>query len=137
MKYLLIFLIASASTLSGQSIIGEWVTYDDNTKEKKSVVEIYAHNGVYEGKIVETFIEDKDAICNTCKGSKKGKPLIGLVIIEDLKNYEDEYGGGTIMDPESGDTYKCSLELIDNNKLKMRGYLGISLFGRTQYWIRK
>jgi len=49
----------------------------------------------------------------------------------------DEFNGGTILDPENGKTYKCYLELLSKNKLKVRGFLGFSVFGRTQYWIRK
>jgi len=48
----------------------------------------------------------------------------------------DEYNSGTILDPENGETYKCYVELVSESKLKVRGYIGFSLFGRTQYWIR-
>ena len=71
------------------------------------------------------------------KGSKKGQKIKGLVIIEDIKKDGDEYNDGTILDPENGKEYKCYLELEEPNKLKVRGYLGFSLLGRTQYWIRK
>jgi len=67
----------------------------------------------------------------------KDKPIAGLVIIENLTEDGDEFNGGTIMDPENGKTYKCYIELLDDGKLKVRGYLGISLLGRTQYWRRK
>ena len=49
----------------------------------------------------------------------------------------DEYNSGTILDPENGETYKCYLELELDNRLKVRGYIGVSLFGRTQYWSKK
>ena len=60
-----------------------------------------------------------------------------MVIIENLKENKDEFDGGTILDPESGDIYKCYLKLVENNKLKVRGFIGFSLLGRTQYWLRK
>ncbi len=60
-----------------------------------------------------------------------------MIIIEGLKKDGDEYNGGAITDPESGNVYKCYLELVENNKLKVRGYIGFSLLGRTQYWLRK
>ena len=133
--FLLIILILSI-TVNGQSIIGKWVTYDDETNEKKGVVEIYKMNNLYFAKIVKNYSGEKDAICEACEGTKKNKLILGLVIIEDLKKNGSIYEGGTILDPETGDTYSCSLELINANKLKVRGYLGFSIFGRTQYWRR-
>lgn len=133
--FLLIILILSI-TVNGQSIIGKWVTYDDETNEKKGVVEIYKMNNLYFAKIVKNYAGEKDAICEACEGTKKNKLILGLVIIEDLKKNGSIYEGGTILDPETGDTYSCSLELINANKLKVRGYLGFSIFGRTQYWRR-
>ena len=59
------------------------------------------------------------------------------MIIEDVKQSDNEYNGGTILDPESGEVYSCNLKLVNNDKLKVRGFLGYSLFGRTQYWLRK
>ncbi len=138
MKYIVTFFVIIISlSIQGQTIIGHWETFDDNTKEKKAVIEIYKTNNRYFAKIVNSFTGNKNATCNACKGDKKGKPILGLVIIENLKKDEDEFSGGSILDPENGQTYKCSLELIGSNKLKVRGYLGVSLFGRTQYWIRK
>tara|TARA_R110002073_G_scaffold139232_3_gene289469 strand:- start:22568 stop:22990 length:423 start_codon:yes stop_codon:yes gene_type:complete len=137
-KYLYILLfIALGSATYGQSIIGKWETFDDETTEKKAIIEIYKKNNLFFAKIVESYDSEKSAVCETCKGIKKGKPIIGLVIIEDIKKEGDEFKGGTILDPENGKTYKCYLELINKNKLKVRGFLGFSLFGRTQYWIRK
>jgi len=138
MKHFYIFFIMALSLTShGQSIIGQWETFDDETEEKKSVIEIYKTNNLYFAKIVESFVSEKNAVCETCTGTSKNKPIIGLIIIENLTKDGDEFNGGTIMDPENGKTYKCYLKLINNTKLKVRGYLGVSLFGRTQYWIRK
>ena len=123
-------------TLNGQSIIGQWETYDDKTKEKKAVIEIYQTDNLYFGKIVKSFSLEKNALCENCKGINKNKPIIGLVIIENIKKDGNEFNGGTVLDPDNGETYKCNLKLI-NNKLEVRGYLGFSLFGRTQYWVRK
>ena len=138
MKYLyLLFILTLGISANGQTIIGNWETYDDNTNEKKVVIEIYKTNNLYFAKIVESFVGEKNAICKNCNGTKKNKPIIGLVIIENIKKDGDEFNGGTILDPGNGESYKCFLKLINNSKLKVRGYLGFSLFGRTQYWIRK
>lgn len=134
--YLLGFLCFSFQ-VSAQDIVGQWETYDDKTNEKKAVIKIYKEQDLYYGKIIEKFTGPQDATCEKCEGSKKDAPIIGLVIIENIQKDDDSFEGGTILDPESGDVYKCYLKLVNDNKLKVRGYLGVSLFGRTQYWLRK
>jgi uncharacterized protein (DUF2147 family) len=134
---LLLLLITLSITVNGQTIIGKWETFDDKTNEKKAIIEIYNKDNIYYAKIVETFIGPKNATCQYCKGTKKDKPIIGLVIIQNTKKNGNEFDGGTILDPESGVVYKCYLKLIDSDKLKVRGFIGFSIFGRTQYWLRK
>ncbi len=124
-------------TLSAQTILGAWETYDDKTNEKKGLIEIYENNGEYTAKVMATYTGPSDAICENCKGNKKNQPIIGMQIIEGLEKEGDSYEGGTILDPESGKVYKCYLELVEDDKLKVRGYIGFSLLGRTQYWRRK
>ncbi|WP_028888462.1 DUF2147 domain-containing protein [Tenacibaculum ovolyticum] len=138
MKYLSILIIITLSlTTNAQTIIGQWETFDDKTKEKKAVIEIYKTNSLYFAKIIKSFIGEENALCKACNGNKKNQSIIGLVIIEKLKKEGNEFNGGFILDPENGKSYKCYLKLITKNKLKVRGFLGFSLFGRTQYWIRK
>lgn len=134
--YTLFIMVLSFAT-HGQSIIGQWVTYDDKTNEKKAIIAIYKTNNLYFAKIIESYVSDRNALCDTCKGINKGVPINGLVIIENIKKDGDEFNGGTILDPENGKIYKCYLKLMNSNKLKVRGYIGFSLLGRTQYWIRK
>ena len=57
-------------------------------------------------------------------------------IIKGLQKNENEYSDGAILAPNSGNLYQCYITLIHQDKLKVRGYIGISLFGRTQYWER-
>ncbi|WP_299779122.1 DUF2147 domain-containing protein [uncultured Formosa sp.] len=138
MKHLFFLLLITLSiTATGQTIIGQWETYDDKTNEKKALIEISKTNDIYSAKIIDKYIGEKNSVCTACEGDKKNQPMIGLVIIEDIKKDDDEYSDGTILDPESGDVYSCYLKLVNNNKLKVRGFLGVSLFGRTQYWLRK
>ncbi len=138
MKHIFLLLIIALSiTAKGQTIVGLWETYDDKTNEKKAVIEIFKTNNIYFAKIFENFVGGKNATCEKCKGTKKDNPIIGLLIIENIKKNGDEFDGGNILDPETGETYKCYLKLMNDNKLKVRGFLGFSLFGRTQYWNRK
>lgn len=132
-------LIAFALTvsMSAQSVVGKWKSIDDETGEAKSIIEIYEKDGKVYGKIAEILNKDrKDAVCEKCKGSKKNKPVLGMVIIKGLKKKGNEYKGGTILDPEKGKEYTCKIwvDENDNNKLNVRGY--VALFFRTQNWIR-
>jgi uncharacterized protein (DUF2147 family) len=133
----LAIVLLTLTTLPAQSVLGKWKTIDDNTDEAKSIVEIYEEDGKIYGKIKEIFNKDRrDAICTECEGADKDKPVLSMVIIRDLEKDGDEYSGGKVLDPENGTFYKCYIELEEPNKLKVRGYVGFSMFGRTQYWLR-
>ena len=120
-----------------QDVTGKWKTIDDETGEATSIVEIYKENGRVYGKVVEILNpKKKDATCEDCPGAEKDKPIMGLVIIKGLEKDGDEYNDGKILDPNSGKLYKCYIELENPDKLKVRGYIGFSLLGRTQYWNR-
>jgi len=137
-KVAIIILLSGFYSISNaQSIIGEWETFDDLTGDKLSVVEIYNINNIYFGKITHLFEDPLDSVCDECTDDNHNKPIVGLVIIKNLIKDDDEYNEGTILDPNNGKSYKCYLELIGDNKLKLRGYIGFSILGRTQYWQRK
>lgn len=130
-----VFLIFQISF--SQTVIGRWKTIDDETGKEKGVVEIYEKNGKVYGKIVEIIEkEHRDKKCILCEGEDKNKPVLGLTFIKGLKKDGKEYNGGQVLDPKNGKIYKCYILLIEKDKLKIRGYIGISLFGRTQYWYR-
>ena len=125
------------SSLSAQSVIGKWKTIDDETGEAKSIIDIYEQDGKLYGIVVEILnANKKDALCVKCEGSKKDKPILTMIIIDGLTKDEDEYDGGTILDPQNGKTYKCSLKLDpeDSDILQVRGY--VAFFYKTQYWKR-
>lgn len=134
---LLMLALLGSATLFAQDVTGKWKTIDDETGDAKSIVEIYENDGKIYGKVVEILNPDRqDAKCMDCPGSDNGKPVKGLVIIKGLEKDGDEYNDGKILDPQSGKLYKCLIELEEPNKLKVRGYIGFSLLGRTQYWQR-
>ena len=135
--YALLFALFSNFT-QPTKVEGLWITQDDETGKKKSEVLIYQENGKLYGKIVRLLLpEDQGKLCEKCKGREKNKPIAGLVIVKDLILEEDTWEDGTIMDPKSGKVYDCYLNLEDANTLKVRGFLGFSLLGRTQIWKRK
>lgn len=134
----------NAPTPAADSVLspaGRWKTIDDNTGKATSVVVVKEENGVVSGTIERLIVEpgeDPNPKCDKCTGDKKDKPVVGMRILWDLKKDKKEWSGGTILDPDNGKTYKCYIEVIDGGKrLKVRGYLGITIFGRTQYWVRE
>ncbi len=130
-------IVFTVITAVAQDVTGKWKTIDDETGEAKSIVEIYKENGKVYGKVVEIFDAKKRNLkCVKCTGSDKNKPIMGLVIIKGLEKDGDEYNGGTITDPNNGKVYKSYIELEGPNTLKVRGYIGFSLLGRTQTWKR-
>lgn len=120
-----------------QSVVGKWKTIDDETGKAISVVEIYEKGGKIYGKVHDIIDpKDRNKICSNCTGEDKDKPIIGLTVIKGLVKDGAEYNSGKILDPKYGRLYKCFITLESKDKLKVRGYIGISLFGRTQYWHR-
>lgn len=140
MKLKLILLSAffvSILTANAQSVVGKWKTFDDETKEAKSIVEITERDGKIYGKVIEILNPAKKNIkCQNCSGADKDKPVLGLEILKGLSKDGKEYSDGKILDPSNGKLYKCTVSLDGNDKLKVRGYVGISAFGRTQVWTR-
>ena len=133
----LLFFVLFFQISFGQSIIGKWKTIDDLTGKEKGIVEIYEHKGKIFGRIVEIFEHDKKHLkCEKCQGEDKNKPILGLNIIKGLIKNVDVYEGGKIIDPKNGKSYNCKITLDGKDKLIVRGYIGISLFGRSQTWIR-
>jgi len=130
-------LLFISTVFHAQSVIGKWKTIDDETGKPKSVVEIYEKSGKIYGKVVEILeAENKNKVCVECSGEDKNKPILGMIIIKGLVKNGSEYSSGKILDPKNGNLYKCFITLDGNDKLKVRGYIGVSLFGRTQYWFR-
>jgi uncharacterized protein (DUF2147 family) len=132
-KLLFAFAALLFSTLSYAQIEGKWKTIDDETGQAKSIVQIFKSNGKYYGKIVQLLMKPENNNCVKCKDDRKNKPLIGLEIIRGLDKDGSDFNGGTITDPKTGKTYKCNISK-DGDKLKVRGYVGFSLIGRTQTW---
>lgn len=129
-------LFVGIGSMAAQSVVGKWKTIDDQNGQAKSVVEITEKDGKFYGKVVNILTEHKNAVCDKCTGTDKGKPIVGLTIIKGLVKDGNEYTGGKIIDPTSGKEYKCAIKLNGTNKLDVRGYVGIQALGRTQTWVR-
>ena len=122
------------------AVVGRWTTIDDETGKPKSVVRIFQKDGKVYGQIEKLFRapeEDQNPLCVECRGELKDKPIIGMTILRDLEQDDDEWTDGTVLDPANGKTYDVTISVQEGGrKLKVRGYLGISLLGRTPYWVR-
>ncbi|HLM43704.1 MAG TPA: DUF2147 domain-containing protein [Archangium sp.] len=133
-------LFATSALAQAPSAVGRWTTIDDETKKPKSVITIYEEGGKLFGKIEKLFREpneEQNPLCDKCEGALKNQPITGMVILRDLKKDGDEWTGGTILDPANGKTYKAKIAVQDGGKkLKVRGYIGMALLGRTQHWVR-
>ncbi len=135
------FLSIAPAFADDASPIGLWKNIDDKTGKPKALIRVTETNGVLQGQIEKLFREpgeDQAPNCEKCQDARKGKPVIGMVIMSNLKKDGDEYNGGQILDPDNGETYKCKLHLTDGGKkLSMRGYIGVPMLGRSQVWVRQ
>lgn len=125
----------SADDLSSPA--GVWEPIDSSTGKPLGLIRIFEHDGRWFGRIEPLPGDDLNARCTHCTDDRKGQPIIGLVIMRNLRREGDEYVGGTILDPDTGKVYGCKFHLANGgHQLIMRGYLGISLLGSSQTWHR-
>jgi len=130
------FFLSMNMAIAQSSPVGIWKTIDDETGEPKSHVEIFERDGKYFGKVIKLLPAATTTVCNDCPGDKNGASLIGLEILWDLKPYKDYWSYGEIVDPGSGKVYSANAWLENADELKVKGYIGISLIGRSQSWYR-
>jgi uncharacterized protein (DUF2147 family) len=134
----LFLLLIQDLSLAQSEISGKWKSFDDETQQAKSIVEIFEKGGKYYGKIIKLFRsgeEDPDPLCTACdpQDTRFNKKIIGMEILKDMKKTGSEFSEGTILDPKNGKVYKCKI-WIEGSDLKLRGYWGP--FYRTQTWKR-
>jgi uncharacterized protein (DUF2147 family) len=141
-QLLLVLALACPSVLAADpSATGLWRTIDDSTGKPRGLVRITEVSGQYQGKLEKTFPqpgEDLNPKCEKCSGSRRNQPVIGMTIIWGMTKQGEEYQGGEVLDPENGKIYRAKMKLEDGGKtLHVRGFIGISLLGRTQVWMRE
>jgi len=119
--------------------VGTWKTFDDKTGQPRAIVRIYEQDGKFFGRIEQSFTPGAEhRVCTSCTDDRKNNPVIGLLIIRNMKSDGGEYAGGDILDPDSGSVYRCKMHLEqDGARLVLRGYIGFSLLGRSQTWQRQ
>jgi uncharacterized protein (DUF2147 family) len=118
--------MTSDTTGAANKIVGVWQTSDQTAQ-----ITISKKDSLYQGKLSNaTLSVNKSINLNLPTG------LLGIYILRDLKFNGDNRWDGMIYDPKSKNTYKCFVKLDDDGTMKVRGYKGISLFGKSQYWNR-
>jgi len=126
---------------ASESPVGLWRTIDDKTGKEKSLVRIVEANGELRATIEKLFREpheEPNPNCDKCPGERKNKPVLGMMIMTGLKKSGSEYDGGEILDPANGKTYRVKMWTAEGGKkLNVRGFIGVSLLGRTQVWLRE
>ena len=133
----------SAQNFTKADYTGKWRTYDDNTGEPNGKVEIYFSKGALEVKVLEgPYVYNADGSLR--KDVKNPDPKLRSRYVKGMNflygfewNAEDKaFVKGKVYDSRTGKTYSAKLQLVDKNKLKLTGYMGITLFGKTVYWTR-
>lgn len=140
MRILIFFaFLLSVQPIFSQNVLGFWKNIDDEDGKAKSVIEIYESDGHIYGRVDRLLEAATLTHCEKCKGDKKDAPITDMVILWDLhgKKGNKKAEKGKIIDPKSGKVYDCKIELEGSDVLKVRGYIGASLFGRTQKWYRQ
>lgn len=146
---LTLLMAATAVAQEGDAILGLWATDPEGGGGEAHVI-VTKENGTYTGKIVWLAVPvyppddplgtpgEKKTDLNNPDPERQKDPVIGLVIVKDfVYKGKGQWHKGTIYDPDNGKTYKCKIKYGDNEKiLKVRGFIGVSLLGRTTYWTR-
>jgi uncharacterized protein (DUF2147 family) len=127
-----------AASAQAAGIDGRWVSSDPGGRPR-AVIEISREGTRLSGRIVEFFPrpdEEADPVCDRCPGNTRGHSIRGLSIL--ALEAESDAWRGTVLDPESGETYTCRVTISpDGRNLELRGYVGIPLFGRSERWVRE
>ncbi|MBL0718784.1 DUF2147 domain-containing protein [Piscinibacter sp. Jin2] len=135
-------LLAFSGLAAAQSTpVGLWKSIDDKTGKERSLVRLAETGGLLVGRIEKRLdpTAKPDAVCGKCSDDRKDKPMDGLEIIRGVQAAGDGkvWTGGQILDPEEGKTYQVKLTPVEGgSKLEVRGFIGFSLLGRTQTWLR-
>jgi uncharacterized protein (DUF2147 family) len=132
---------AQGSAVAGPSPVGTWETIDDHTGQPKALVQITEEaDGSLSGKVIQGLGQSDDPTkrCTECTDARKDQLILGMTIIDGMKQDGSGWDGGHILDPENGKVYKCKMHVEDDGKtLVVRGYIGFSLLGRSQTWHRQ
>jgi uncharacterized protein (DUF2147 family) len=130
---------AAQAAKAAPAEVGLWQTVSDKTGKPEGYIRITRVGDELRGTIERGMPgDDPNELCTRCPGERKNQRKIGMTIMTGLHRTDGPWwGGGEILDPDNGSLYRCKIRAIDaGRKLEVRGYLGFSLLGRTQTWLR-
>ena len=137
----LLLLVVPMSAFAQASPLGTWTTIDDTTGKPKSLIEVYhTADGKLAGRVVQILQTTRgpDPLCDKCRGERRNQPIKGMVILWGMERSGDVWKGGQILDPASGKVYSAILRPVAGGTgMEVRGFMGFSLLGRTQVWVRQ
>lgn len=118
---------------------GAWHTINDVDGKPRGIIVLSVEAGVLSGRIAGSLVpgEPPGKRCTACSGALKDQPLQGMQILSGLRWDGAAWSGGWVLDPDTGKRYRATIRVAaDGRSLTLRGYIGVSLLGRTQRWVR-
>jgi uncharacterized protein (DUF2147 family) len=133
-------IVANPSSAAPQpDVTGFWES-DDSDGHPAAWFYFVEKFQAYEGRLVKMFPKagtPNVPNCLKCTGDQTNAPMMGLVLVKQMKRDGLRYEDGTILDPRNGSVYHAQMEISeDGQQLSVRGYIGVSLLGQTQVWTR-
>jgi uncharacterized protein (DUF2147 family) len=137
--FALLAIVAAAPLAAQPSPAGQWRTISDDDGKPRALVEVREVDGRFVGTVKALLAdgENQEKVCDKCSGDRKDQRIVGMEILRGLRADGNAWSGGEILDPKNGKTYKAKMQLEDDGKkLVVRGFIGVSLLGRSQTWLR-